>query len=76
MLSGSYTPEQAHHTAALHDNAPAGNQTDQPQHSEDDDRDEQQLGVVQKWEGIVPQEGDVGIVNERRQIERVTEEGS
>lgn len=42
----SDTPEQPLHAASVHDDAPAGNKTHEPQNGQDQDREEEELGVV------------------------------
>ena len=69
------SPEQALNTATLHNHSPPGNQTDQPQHREDQNRKEDQFGIVQEGKGIVAQERNIGVVGECGQIEGISKEG-
>lgn len=62
----SNPPEQPLYTVALHNHAPASNQTDQPQHRKDQNWEEEQFRVMQERKGVVSQECDIGIVGEGR----------
>lgn len=70
-----YSPEQALDTAALHHDAPTGNQTDQPKDREDEDGPQQKFCVVQERQGIVAQERNVGVVDQGGEVESVAEKG-
>lgn len=69
-----HAPEQAFDTPALHHNAPANEQTNQPEDSEDKDGHQQKLSVMQERQGIVSQERDVGVIDQGREVESITEE--
>lgn len=60
---------------AVHHHPPARNQTHQPHDDQKQDREQEELGVVQEGERIVPQEGDVGVVGQCGKVERVAQEG-
>lgn len=55
----------------MHDHTPTGNQTDKPQNGQDQNRQQQQLRIVQKGQGVVSQERDVGIIDQCGQIEGI-----
>lgn len=69
-------PEQTLDTMSLHDHPPAGNQTHQPQHGKHQDREQQQLRVMQERQRIVPQERNIRVVRQGGQIQRVAQERS
>lgn len=72
---GSRPPKQTLHAPPLHDHAPPGDQTDEPHDRECQNGEEEELRVVQERERIIPQEGDVGVVDQGRQVQRVPQEG-
>lgn len=69
-----HAPEQAFNAPALHHNAPTGNQTNQPEDSEDKNRHQQKLRVMQERQGIVSQESDIGVVDQGGEVEGISEE--
>lgn len=60
----------------MHHNAPSSNQAHQPQHKKHQHRNQQQLGIMQKGQRIVPQKRDVRVIRKGREIECIPEEGS
>lgn len=67
--------QQSFHAAALHDNSPTGNQAHQPENSKNEDGHKQELRVVQEGERVVPQESDVGVVDQGGEVEGIAQEG-
>lgn len=67
-------PKQPFHAVALHDNTPSRNQTDEPQNCKNQNRDQQELRVMQEWQRVVSQKCDIGVVDQSGQVKRISQE--
>lgn len=58
----------------MQNNSPPGDKTNKPQNRKDENREQEQFGVMQEREGVIPQKRDIGVIDQGGEVESVPEE--